>query len=311
MISTNDVFLDHHRVTSTIRFLEARRAMSTGPQALRDYRRVEAVIKYLEAKADQQPSLREAAEAVGLSEFHLQRLFRRWAGVSPKRFLQFLTLQHAKQALREGLSVLATAYETGLSGPGRLHDLFVSVDAVTPGEYKDLGRDLEIRHGFAASPFGECLIAATDRGICGLEFIAEGDRNGPLDRLERTWPHAQRTTDHALAADYAERIFSSTPRAPEDKPLTLLLKGTNFQIKVWQALLHVPMGTATSYRTLAEAIDQPTAARAIGGALGRNPIAYLIPCHRVLRESGGFGGYRWGETRKLAMLGWEAARAAR
>ena len=304
-VNTN-LFGDYRRVTSTIRFLEAPKTMTTGPQTLRDYRRIEAVIHFLEAHADEQPSLADVAEAVGLSEFYLQRIFRRWAGISPKRFLQFLTVQHAKRALREGLSVLATAYETGLSGPGRLHDLFVSVDAVTPGEYKGWGRNLDIRYGFAATPFGECLIAATDRGVCGMEFVTEDDRSTPSKTLEGAWPGANLIEDAAAASNDVERMF--TPSRDNAKPITLLLKGTNFQLKVWQALLQIPAGAATSYGALAEVIGQPTAAQAVGRAVGRNPIAYLIPCHRVLRESGAFGEYRWGKARKQAMLGWEAAR---
>ena len=309
MTPNADVLYDHRRVTAGIRFLEARRAMSNGPQSLRDYRRIEAVIRFLESKAGEQPSLREAARAVGLSEFHLQRLFRRWAGVSPKRFLQYLTVQHAKRALRDGLSVLAAAYEAGLSGPGRLHDLFVAVEAVTPGEYKALGAGLAVRYGLAPSPFGECLVALTDRGICGLEFVADdGERASMVERLRRAWPGARLEEDATAARAVAGRIFG--PAAARPEPLTLFLKGTNFQLKVWQALLRIPAGAATSYGALAEAIDQPDAARAVGGAVGRNPIAYLIPCHRVLRESGKFGDYRWGTERKQAMLGWEAVRAA-
>jgi AraC family transcriptional regulator of adaptative response/methylated-DNA-[protein]-cysteine methyltransferase len=280
--------------------------MTTGPQSLRDYRRIEAVIRFLESKAGEQPSLQDAARAVGLSEFHLQRLFRRWAGVSPKRFLQYLTVQHAKHALRDGLSVLSAAYEAGLSGPGRLHDLFVAVDAVTPGEYKALGGGLEVRHGLAPSPFGECLVAVTARGVCGLEFVT-GSGEAAIERLQRAWSGARLTRDASLARETADRIFG--PGAGGGRPLTLFLKGTNFQLQVWQALLQIPAGAATSYGALAEAIDRPGAARAVGSAVGRNPIAYLIPCHRVLRESGKFGDYRWGAERKQAMLGWEAARA--
>jgi AraC family transcriptional regulator of adaptative response/methylated-DNA-[protein]-cysteine methyltransferase len=308
MTTSADVLHDYRRVTAGIRFLEARRTMSNGPQSLRDYRRIEAVIRFLESKAGEQPSLQDAARAVGLSEFHLQRLFRRWAGVSPKRFLQYLTVEHAKRALRDGLSVLAAAYEAGLSGPGRLHDLFVAVEAVTPGEYKALGSGLEVRYGLAPSPFGECLVALTDRGICGLEFVADGDRASAVLGLRRAWPGARLEEDRDAARVVAGRIFG--PADARRGPLTLFLKGTNFQLKVWQALLQIPAGAATSYGALAEAIDQPEAARAVGGAVGRNPIAYLIPCHRVLRESGKFGDYRWGAERKRAMLGWEASRVA-
>jgi AraC family transcriptional regulator of adaptative response/methylated-DNA-[protein]-cysteine methyltransferase len=305
--NTADPLRDYRRVTSTIRFLEARRTMTTAPRSLRDYRRIEAVIRFLAAHADRQPSLHDAATAVGLSEFHLQRLFRRWAGVSPKRFLQYLTVQHAKQALRDGLSVLATAYEAGLSGPGRLHDLFVAVEAVTPGEYKDWGKDLEIRYGRASSPFGDCLLALTARGVCGLEFVNDGETDAAVARLHRAWAGARLLEDPRAVRERAARIFGPAESRPE--PITLLVKGTNFQLQVWRALLQIPAGAATSYGALAEAIDRPGAARAVGGAVSRNPIAFLIPCHRVLRESGQFGGYRWGAERKRAMLGWEAARA--
>jgi AraC family transcriptional regulator of adaptative response/methylated-DNA-[protein]-cysteine methyltransferase len=309
MNATTDRMRDHRHLASRIRPLEARRAMSTTSQHDRDYRRVEAVIRFLEAHAHEQPSLQAAAQAVGLSEFHLQRLFRRWAGVSPKRFLQYLTAEHAKRALRDGLSVLATAYETGMSGPGRLHDLFVAVEAVTPGEYRSLGQSLEIRYGTAPSPFGECFLAVTDRGVCALEFVGDTGWRDLLERLRRSWPGARLVEDHTGVLEMARRIFE--PAAGRPGPITLLLKGTNFQLKVWHALLRIPAGTATSYGAIAEAIDRPESARAVGGAVGKNPIAYLIPCHRVLRESGRIGGYRWGAERKLAMLGWEAARAAR
>jgi AraC family transcriptional regulator of adaptative response/methylated-DNA-[protein]-cysteine methyltransferase len=302
-----DPVRDFRQETPAIRFPETGTAMTNDSRATRDYRRIEAVIRFLESQAGEQPSLQDAARAVGLSEFHLQRLFRRWAGVSPKRFLQYLTVQHAKHALRDGLSVLAAAYEAGLSGPGRLHDLFIAVDAVTPGEYKAMGGGLEVRYGPATSPFGECLVAVTARGVCGLEFVADSGREAAVERLHRSWPGARLTRDLSLARETAARIFG--PGAGGAKPLTLFLKGTNFQLKVWQALLQIPAGAATSYGALAEAIDQPGAARAVGSAVGRNPIAYLIPCHRVLRESGSFGEYRWGAERKQAMLGWEAARA--
>lgn len=277
--------------------------MPHGPQLLRDYRRIEAAIRFLEAHADRQPPLRAVAEAVGLSDFHFQRLFRRWAGVSPKRFLQYLTVERAKEALREGRSVLAAAYESGLSGPGRLHDLFVTVEAVTPGEYKASGSGLTIGYGFRPSPFGECVIAATDRGVCALEFVEGGSRREAVDRLVRAWPAAVIREHEAMAASYGERIFGGEG----GRPLTLVLRGTNFQLKVWEALLRIPRGAATTYGDLARATGRPGAARAVGSAVGRNPVAYLIPCHRVLRTTGAFGGYRWGTARKQAMLGWEAA----
>lgn len=275
---------------------------------IQDYDRIEGAIHYLERHAAHQPSLGEVARAVGLSEFYFQRLFRRWAGVSPKRFLQYLTIEHAKHALRQGRSVLATSYETGLSGPSRLHDLFLAVEAMTPGAYKELGRDLTIRFGFGATPFGTCLVAATDRGICALEFLLDEQRDATVERLERTWRAATLTEDPAAVDRYLGRIFAGESA---DKPLTLVLRGTNFQVKVWEALLRVPEGAATTYGDLAAAVGQPEAAHAVGTAVGQNRIAYLIPCHRVLRKTGALGGYRWGTTRKQAMLGWEAARQER
>lgn len=275
---------------------------------IQDHERIERAIHYLALHAARQPSLGEVARAVGLSEFYFQRLFRRWAGVSPKRFLQYLTIEHAKHALRQGRSVLATSYEAGLSGPGRLHDLFLAVDAVTPGEFKQLGRDLTIRFGFGTSPFGTSLVAATDRGICALEFLLDDHRDALVERLQRSWHAATLLEDQATADGYLQRIFAGQP---DDRPLTLVLRGTNFQVKVWEALLRVPEGAATTYGDLAAAVGQPDAARAVGTAVGQNRIAYLIPCHRVLRKTGALGGYRWGTTRKQAILGWEAARQDR
>lgn len=280
--------------------------MRSAHQRARDYRRVEAAIRYIGAHAREQPPLHEVAHAVGLSEYHFQRLLRRWAGVSPKRFLQYLTLHHAKAALREGRSLLAAAYEAGLSGPSRLHDLFVAVEAVTPGEFKDGGSGLEIGYGFRPTPFGTVFLASTPRGICALQFVDRSeDRRAALERLHAAWPDAAIRERRGHAARYAERIFAPARRRSE--PLTLLLRGTNFQIKVWEALLRIPAGAVTTYGDVAHVIGQPAAARAVGAAVGRNPIAYVIPCHRVLRSTGAFGGYRWGGERKRAILGWEAA----
>jgi AraC family transcriptional regulator of adaptative response/methylated-DNA-[protein]-cysteine methyltransferase len=238
-----------------------------------DYLRIEKAIRYLEDHIYDQPGLEEVAEQVHLSPYHFQRLFTRWAGVSPKRFLQFLTLQHAKRLL-ESSTQLDAAYGTGLSSPSRLHDLFVAVDAVTPGQYKTLGSGLEIAYGLHRSPFGDCLLALTERGLCGLSFIDEA--SGEQDR----------------------------------SPVPLLLKGTNFQIKVWEALLRIPPGAVTSYQRLAANIGNPAASRAVGAAVGANPIAYIIPCHRVILSSGAFGNYRYGALRKKAILGWEQAQLA-
>jgi AraC family transcriptional regulator of adaptative response/methylated-DNA-[protein]-cysteine methyltransferase len=271
---------------------------------IQDGERIRQAILYLERHYRRQPSLEQLAAAVGLSPFHFQRLFKRWAGVSPKRFLQFLTVEHAKAALRDGRSALDTAYDSGLSGPGRLHDLFVAVEAVTPGEYKQSGEGLVIRHGFHSTPFGECLLALTERGICGLAFADRSQRDDVLETLVRRWPAAALERDQAGTADTAARVFERDRAGP---PLTLSLRGTNFQIKVWEALLRIPPGALVSYGDIARSIGHPAAYRAVGSAVGQNAIAYLIPCHRVIRESGAFGNYRWGTARKQAMVGWEAA----
>lgn len=273
---------------------------------VREYQRIQYSIEYLERHFRDHPSLDEVARAVGLSPFHFQRLFKRWAGISPKRFVQFLTIERAQAALQEGRSALQAAYEAGLSGPGRLHDLFVAVDAVTPGEFKEGGAGLTIRYGIHPSPFGACLVALTDRGICGLEFVDGALRTAVL-RLKERWPAAHVVADPETTEATARRIFA---RRASDEPLTLFLRGTNFQIKVWEALLTLPPGTAVSYSDIAAAIGHAGADRAVGSAVGRNPIAYLIPCHRVLRRSGAIGSYRWGTARKRAMLAWEAATSA-
>ena len=272
--------------------------------ANRDAERVERAIRFLDTHYREQPSLDEVAGAVGLSPYHFQRVFKRWAGVTPKRFLQFLTVEHAKAALAEGRSTLEASWDAGLSGPGRLHDLFVAVEAVTPGEFKENGRGLVIRYGFADSPFGTALIALTDRGICGMAFTEEADAQGALDTLERRWRGASWQRDDEAAANMARTIFADR----EHGRITLELNGTNFQLKVWEALLRIPPGTLVSYGDVARSIGHPDAVRAVGTAVGQNPIAYLIPCHRVIRSTGAFGNYRWGAARKRAMVGWEAAR---
>lgn len=272
-----------------------------------DYVRVEKAIHYLEENFRRQPQLEEVARAAGLSEYHFQRLFRRWVGVSPKRFLQVLTAEHARGLLRGQRSVLDAAYEVGLSGGGRLHDLMVAVDAVTPGEVRRLGSGLVVRHGVHPTPFGDALVAVTDRGICGLDFLQEGGEPAALEELRACWPQATLCEDPETTAPLAERVFhGATPGAR----LPLFLGGTNFQVKVWEALLRIPAGFVVSYGEVAELAGVPGAMRAVGTAVGRNPVAYLIPCHRVIRKSGALGEYRWGTTRKRALLGWEAARTA-
>lgn len=271
-----------------------------------DYQRIEEAIRYLSENFRQQPSLAQLAARVGLSEFHFQRLFRRWAGVSPKRFLQFLTAEHARGVLQASGSVLEAAWEAGLSGGGRLHDLTVAMHAATPGEIKSHGAGLTIRYGFHPTPFGEALIAATPRGICALTFVQES-REEALESVRPPWENAAFVPDQTATAALAKRLFS--PRQePSGVPLALHVQGTNFQIKVWQALLQLPAGSAATYGDIAAAIGAPGAARAVGAAVGQNPVAWLIPCHRVIRKTGLFGGYRWGAARKQAMLGWEAAR---
>jgi AraC family transcriptional regulator of adaptative response/methylated-DNA-[protein]-cysteine methyltransferase len=282
-----------------------------GPKAMRpkieDYSRIERAILFLQENYHRQPELREVAESVHLSEFHFHRLFRRWAGISPKRFIQFLTLEHAKKLLEGSRSVLDATYDAGLSSPGRLHDLFVNIEAMTPGEFKAQGAGLRISYGFHQSPFGECLLAATERGICGLGFNDAGGRAPILRDFQSRWPEAHWEENARHTQPYIRRIFGGE-KPSGDRPITLVLRGTNFQIKVWEALLRIPMGVVVPYENLAATVCTGRAARAVGGAVGKNPIAFLIPCHRVIRKAGGIGGYHWGAARKKAMLAWEAAR---
>jgi len=275
-------------------------------QSSEDYQRVAQAIRYIENNTDRQPELREVAAAVGLSEYHFQRLFTRWAGISPKRFLQFLTKENAKQLLAHSANLLEATYATGLSSPGRLHDLFIKCEAVTPGEYKSRGRGMRIVYGFHATPFGECLLALTGRGICALAFV-DGDRRSALEQLRQEWANATLKEDSARTGPVVEQIFTAHSGAS----LTLHLRGTNFQLKVWEAILRLPSDAVTSYEQLAEQVCTRRAAQAVGQAVARNPVAYLIPCHRVLQKSGNFGGYRYGAIRKKAILGWESSRADR
>lgn len=268
-------------------------------QLSEDYARVEQAIRYLEHNTHRQPDLTEVAAHVGLSEFHFQRLFTRWAGISPKRFLQFLTKENAK-ALLARRSVLSTAQEAGLSSPGRLHDLFIHTEAVTPGEYKSRGTGLEIAYGYHPTPFGECLLALTQRGICFLGFI-DHDRSSALEQFSSHWVNASLVESPVQTTPVAEKIFSPQPGSE----LAIHLNGTNFQLKVWEALLRLSPGQVTSYQGLANQIGETRAARAVGNAVGQNPLAYIIPCHRVLLQVGDFGQYRYGSARKKAILLWE------
>ena len=270
---------------------------------MNDYNRIEKTIHYLEKHFQEQPSLETLAGFINLSPFHFQRLFQKWAGVSPKQFVQYLTAQYAKQRLLESRSVLATAYDSGLSGPGRLHDLMVSAEAMTPGEYKAGGKGMKIEWGVHPSPFGDALVAVTPRGICGLSFTENPKKI--LFEFKDQWPQAEWTENPISTLKVIHQIFETRFRKRKVK---VLLKGTEFQVKVWEALLKIPTGFVQSYQDVARSIKKPKASRAVGTAVGQNSVAYLIPCHRVIRETGILGDYRWGSFRKKAMLGWEAAK---
>jgi len=271
----------------------------------RDYARIERAISYLEENYLDQPELEDVAAAAGLSAAHFQRMFKRWAGISPKRFVQYLTLDHARRRLADSATVLDTTFDSGLSGPGRLHDLFVTYEAMTPGDYKRDGEGVEIAYGIHPSPFGPCFIGQTARGVCALGFADDEASTAPLEDFQRRWPSATFRHDTAPTAETAARIFGRAGGR-----LALDLRGTNFQLKVWEALLRIPAGAVVSYDSLAGALRKPGAARAVGGAVAANPVSYLIPCHRVIRKSGRFHNYYWGPERKRAMLAWEAAHFA-
>jgi len=269
-----------------------------------DFERIEKVIQYIEQNFRQQPELKIIADHVGLSEFHLQRLFKRWVGISPKRFLQYLTKEHAKTLLRQSENVLSVTFDSGLSGPGRLHDLFVSCEAVTPGEYKLMGEGLQIDYGSHQTPFGKCMIAKTNRGVCGLFFLKENDEAYYIQRLKHDWPEANIKKNPERTFSSVDKIFNLNTWE-KDKPVSLFVKGTNFQIKVWEALLKIPRGNVVAYEEIAKFVGQPKAVRAVGTAVARNPISFLIPCHRVIRKYGDFGNYQGGTARKKAILAWE------
>ena len=269
----------------------------------RDYQRMADTLQWISAHFEEQPSLADIASRAGTSPYHFQRLFSRWVGLSPKKYVQFLTLERAKACLDASQSVLDAAFMAGLSSPGRLHDLFVNIEAVTPGEYRRGGAGLVIRHAIHESPFGPCLLMHTERGICALAFVDDGNDARTLACMARRWPNARLIADREAGEALAARAFAAPGN--EGDPVTLLLHGTPFQIQVWNALLRVPMGSVTSYQALANYIGNPDASRAVGTANGANPISYLIPCHRVIRKSGALGGYRWGLGRKLAMLSQE------
>ena len=270
-----------------------------------DYQRIEQAIYFIQANFDRQPELDEIARQVHLSPFHFQRLFSDWAGISPKRFLQTLTSDYLKSRLHETRNLLEAADLAGMSAPSRVHDLFVSLEAVTPQEYRTGGAGLTINYGLGTSPFGECLVATTERGICWLAFVQDGDQAGALTALFQAWPGAQLHENQNIAKNTIQTIFQND--RPENK-FHLLVKGTNFQLKVWNALLKIPQGQVASYQSMAKAIGVPGASRAVGTAIGFNHLAYLIPCHRVIRQSGIIGEYRWNSPKKAMILGWEMTR---
>jgi AraC family transcriptional regulator, regulatory protein of adaptative response / methylated-DNA-[protein]-cysteine methyltransferase len=271
-------------------------------KSILDYRRIERAIRFLDAHVVDQPSLEDVAREIGLSPFHAQRLFTRWAGISPKRFLGLLTVGHAKVALQAGESVLDATYEVGLSGPSRLHDLFVTYEAMTPGKYKQQGSGLVIRYGVHPTPFGAALLLTTERGIAGLSFV-DGAPQQAIDEARAAWPLSRLVEDRDATGALVARLFDGAGGAPTQ----LLLRGTNFQVKVWSALLRVPSGRVVSYLDLATALGQPGAVRAVGNALAHNPVGFVVPCHRVIRATGALGDYRWGTVRRRALLAWEAA----
>jgi AraC family transcriptional regulator of adaptative response/methylated-DNA-[protein]-cysteine methyltransferase len=277
------------------------------PQEAVNFARIAEAITYLTENFKKQPSLEEVAEKIHLSPFHFQRLFSDWAGVSPKKFLQFLTVDYAKSLLKEKTTTLFdAAFETGLSGTGRLHDLFINIEGMTPGEYKNGGAALSINYSFAETPFGNILVASTPKGICYMAFADE--ENKALEELHLLFPNAAYRQLADMIQQNALQIFSRDWSQPEK--VKLHLKGTDFQLKVWETLLKIPSGSLASYQTIAAKINQPKATRAVGTAIGQNPIAYIIPCHRVIQSGGNFGNYHWGRARKSAIIGWEAAHTA-
>lgn len=271
-----------------------------------DYERVAHAIDFIRSHAGKQPTLAEVAAQVHLSEYHFQRLFSRWAGVTPKRYLQVLTLERAKQLLQEHrLSALSASYEVGLSSSSRLYDHFVQIEAVTPSEYRQKGQDLTIVFGYHETPYGLAFVAQTSRGVCQFDFVERTATEEPLHRLTQSWSNADIRENNAQTARIIELLFSQ--QHAHTAPLSLWVRGTNFQLNVWRALLKLQPGEVASYRDIAHTIGHPKASRAVGTAIGSNPAALIIPCHRVLKQTGELGGYRWGERRKHAILAREAA----
>ena len=289
--------------------IQEHRLAKPGPQnaALRDYDTVRRAIAFISENWRAQPTIEAIADAAAVTPDELHHLFRRWAGLTPKAFMQALTLDHAKSLLRDSASILDAALDSGLSGPGRLHDLFVTHEAMSPGEWKTGGAGMTLRYGFHPSPFGTAIIIASERGLAGLAFADPGDEATALADMQRRWPRADYIEDHSGTAALAQRIFDPRLWRPEE-PLRVVLIGTDFEVRVWESLLKIPMGRATTYSDIACNVRSPKASRAVGAAVGRNPISFVVPCHRVIGKSGALTGYHWGITRKQAMLGWEAGR---
>jgi AraC family transcriptional regulator of adaptative response/methylated-DNA-[protein]-cysteine methyltransferase len=278
---------------------------------MNDYDRIARVLRYVDEHRAEQPGLTALAREAGLSLFHFHRLFSTWAGVTPKNFLQWLTFSRAQGLLRDGASVLAAALESGLSGPGRLHDLCVRLEAASPGEIKSGGAGWTIKAGFSLTPFGDSLAAQSPRGVCHLSFV-DNNRKEAWDSLKELWPNARWQRDDAAAQELLAEVFARPSRPRARRPLTALVRGTDFQLRVWRALLRIPSGRLTTYGQLAAAVGAPSAAaRAVGSAVGSNELAWLIPCHRVIRQTGAAGEYRWGAVRKQAMIAWESIAKAK
>jgi AraC family transcriptional regulator of adaptative response/methylated-DNA-[protein]-cysteine methyltransferase len=274
-----------------------------------DYEVVRRAIAHIRGHWREQPDIETIAEAARVTPTELHHLFRRWAGLTPKAFLQALTLDHARRLLRESASVLEAAYEVGLSGPGRLHDLFVTHESMSPGEWKSGGEGLVLTYGFHPSPFGIALVITAPRGLAGLALADPGEEQSALRDMQRRWPNATYVEDTAATAPVAARIFDLTLWRP-DQPLRVVLIGTDFEVRVWETLMKIPMGRFVTYSDVANRINAPKASRAVGAAVGRNPVCFVVPCHRVIGKSGELTGYHWGLTRKRAMLGWEAGQVA-
>ena len=274
-----------------------------------DYAVVRRAIAFISEHRRQQPEVEAIAHAAGVTPTELHHLFRRWAGLTPKDFLAALTLDHARSLLRDSASVLDATYEVGLSGPGRLHDLFVTHEAMSPGEWKSGGEGLTLSYGFHPSPFGTAIVIATPRGLAGLALADKGEEKPAFDDMKSRWPKARYVQDQALTLPLTQRIFD--PKAwRSDRPLRVVLIGTDFEVRVWESLLKLPLDRATTYSDIARSLGKPNAARAVGGAVGRNPVSFVVPCHRCIGKSGDLTGYHWGLTRKRAILGWEAGQVA-